>query len=143
MYVEKLDQAGDVEHKVRLTEKYESPRQEKLQVNIECIDSLQNDRTAKFESYIPAIKRIEINDKGTKFESNGFVVKMIDGKVEYSSKNPTPPTSARSLKEFFNTLGVNYAFYKVNDKVYELRGHLNKDNVSSTVAVQYRLVRVE
>lgn len=142
LYVEKLNPEGDVVQKLHVSEEYDSPNRENLNVQVHCLDNKKK-IAANFESQMPTLKKIEIGEKGNRLESKNILVKLVDGKVEFNSKLPTPPTSATTLRDFFNKFGVNYAFYKISDNNYELRGHLIKDGVRSYVSVQYHLVVVQ
>ncbi len=143
VYVEKLDKKGDVLQKIHLSEQFESARRENLKVQVHCIDVKDRKQAATFESNIPALKKIEISEKGNRLESRNMLLKFQNGKVEFNSKLPTTPTGTTSLRDFFNKFGVNYAFYKTGNDTYELRGHTNKEGISSYIAIQYHLVSVE
>ncbi len=143
VYVETLDKHGDVQQKVHVSEQFESARRENLKVQVHCVD-VKNKKTAiNFESSIPALKKIEITEKGNRLESKNIFLKVHDGKVEFNSKLPTSPTGTTTLRDFFSKFGVNYAFYKTGNDTYELRGHSSKEGVSSYIAIQYHLVSIE
>ncbi|OQW50512.1 MAG: hypothetical protein A4S09_01590 [Proteobacteria bacterium SG_bin7] len=143
VYVEKLDKKGDVQDKVHVSEEFDDARREAIKTRVHCVDIKKRSTASNFESSIPALKKIEISDKGNRLESKNILLKLVDGKVEFNSKLPTTPTGTNNLKEFFSKFGVNYAFYKLSNEAYELRGHTMKNGVSSYIAIQYHLVKVE
>lgn len=141
VYMEKLDIHGDVTEKVNVSEEYTSPKKENREINIHCVKGSGKKLVTDFDSVIPALKKIEINEKGSRLFSNSFEIKVDKGQVKYSSELPTVPTSTTSVRDFFEKVGVNYAFYKIGSRTYEFRGHKVKDGISSYISVKYQLIQ--
>ncbi len=141
VYMEKLDEQGDPTEKVHVSEEYTSAKKENREINVRCVKANNKTLVTDFDSMIPALKKIEISEKGSRLFSNTFEIKVDKGQVKYNSELPTPPTSASTLRDFFERVGVNYAFYKVSDDQYEFRGHKSKDGISSYISVKYHLIQ--
>ena len=132
---------GDAVERVNVSEEYTSTKKEDREVNVRCVKASGNKVVTDFNSTIPALKKIEIGEKGSRLFSNAFEIKVDRGQVKYSSELPTAPTSSTSLRDFFERVGVNYAFYKIADGAYEFRGHQTKDGISSYISVKYHLIQ--
>jgi len=141
VYMEKLDEQGDVTEKVIVSEEYTSAKKENREINVRCVKASGKKLVTDFDSMIPALKKIEIGQKGSRLFSNAFEIKVEKGQVKYSSEAPTAPTSTTSVRDFFERVGVNYAFYKTGEGAYEFRGHKIKDRISSYISVKYQLVQ--
>jgi len=144
VYVESIDQYGDVQGKIHISEGFASEKKEKTKVKVHCVSGGSQLESQGFIAEIPALKKLKLahsQKEESELSSNNFWIRFREGKVEYRSDLPTEATGARNLHDFFSRVGVDYAFYELADGRVEFRGHQEKMGSRSYIAIQYNVLK--